>query len=158
MRRHLFTVLSALSLLLCATAVSLWVLSYRGQKTGTISIDSHALATRWELHNTPGDLFAAWMPIQQTAEGAWVPTERSSLESLAFGFGFFADGRSGELAVPHWFLVLLSLALGIPFFLHYLRARARRRKGRCPRCGYDLRATPGRCPECGTPAAAKGEA
>ena len=28
-------------------------------------------------------------------------------------------------------------------------ARKLTRPGRCPACGYDLRATPGRCPECG---------
>jgi len=35
---------------------------------------------------------------------------------------------------------------------HFKRALRRTRigGGRCPACGYDLRATPGRCPECGS--------
>lgn len=47
------------------------------------------------------------------------------------------------LALPAAHLLLLTAAL--------IRRRHRRSKGRCPTCGYDLRASPARCPECGTP-------
>ena len=58
-----------------------------------------------------------------------------------------------SVGVPLWLpLVLLAAA---PAARAVLFARRRRRQGRlkrglCPACGYDVRATPDRCPECGT--------
>jgi hypothetical protein len=56
------------------------------------------------------------------------------------------------VAIPYWFIVLLT---AIPPALWFRAARARRRRRaaqQCITCGYDLRATPDRCPECGTAA------
>ena len=59
---------------------------------------------------------------------------------------------------PHWLIVsvLLAAPVGLvaPRVYRRLRGRAFARAGRCPNCGYDVRATPGRCPECGGAAAA----
>jgi hypothetical protein len=43
------------------------------------------------------------------------------------------------------FFVILFTVIG-----WLIRARRRSKAGRCPNCGYDLRASPERCPECGT--------
>jgi hypothetical protein len=58
----------------------------------------------------------------------------------------------------------LAVILAAPFtvtrvhrFIRQRRGRRRLLRGRCPQCGYDLRATPGRCPECGTAAGLRAE-
>jgi hypothetical protein len=58
--------------------------------------------------------------------------------------------------VPLWAVALvLGTASGLMLYPRTMRWRRRRRSrqfpyGRCPACGYDLRATPDRCPECGS--------
>jgi len=58
-----------------------------------------------------------------------------------------------ELRAGHWVFAtafgILSLSIVLGFFRTRVRALIRRRGGKCPSCGYDLRATPRRCPECG---------
>jgi hypothetical protein len=52
--------------------------------------------------------------------------------------------------VPKWFALLAAAFPVCGLMGVRLTRRFRRRRGRCPVCGYDLRATPDRCPECGT--------
>jgi len=52
------------------------------------------------------------------------------------------------LFLPYWLAAVVSLIAAVVCF-HYVRRRDVA-PGSCPRCGYDLRATPERCPECGT--------
>jgi hypothetical protein len=56
-------------------------------------------------------------------------------------------------AVPYWLPATFLVWPPLVALLYANVARRARRTGRCPKCGYDLRATPDRCPECGTPTA-----
>jgi hypothetical protein len=94
------------------------------------------------------------------AEGPWTP-QRIVWARRGFYFrwdpinGVYGNGWSTrKIVVPCW---LVALLLSIPPAAQawrFIVARRRRNTGLCPRCGYDLRATPDRCPECGTTAIA----
>ena len=98
--------------------------------------------------------------------------ERSVLRSRPWGWLGFDFGRErlvGKFSVsggwvvvtervwtvPLWLLLLASAVPTVRYFWCNRRSRRWSTAGRCPTCGYDLRATPDRCPECGTAAGAK---
>jgi hypothetical protein len=61
--------------------------------------------------------------------------------------------QSHVIYLPLWLLGILfgigPIKFAVQKYRHACRT-SRAAKGHCPKCGYDLRATPDRCPECGT--------
>jgi hypothetical protein len=61
--------------------------------------------------------------------------------------GVVVGADSLTLGLSYWLLTCLSAVLPVLWVRRFRRMRYP--AGMCPRCGYDLRATPEQCPECG---------
>lgn len=182
MRRLVFSYLALASLLLGLGVVAMWglgrahtvVVGYgRHVRPGVdewiVVLDGHGAwvgRTRMAQGGPPprsrGFLFRLLAPSStaDTIGSVLAPNDVSFALGFALAIGPINRMPAGSsLAggiIPNWFLVLACAIL--PTRWAALRRGRWRREalaasGRCPGCGYDLRATPERCPECGLYAA-----
>ena len=153
MTGRLLNLLTILSLLLCVAAVVLWARSYFVQDMLYVPVGRRTAV----IQSASGQLFT--LVVRQPIGARWLrqpgkPPEGDSrigaLVRVRWDFG--SRSQSHYLILPHWPVAALA---ALPLVARVVIRRWRRgrlRFGLCPRCGYDLRATPGRCPECGATA------
>jgi tRNA(Ile2) C34 agmatinyltransferase TiaS len=167
-RRRLLNLLTALSLLLCMAVVALWVRSYWYGEYFAVQDSSAgtawgAFSGRFMIERTRAIAPYSYPPITGVEHHRIVPMDLDTVAPPAmasdrggYGFRFMAVRKPEEtrsiLVFPCWVVAATASLLPIRWVVGF-RRRSRRqhreRSGLCPRCGYDLRATPGRCPECG---------
>jgi hypothetical protein len=170
--RILLNALTVLSLLLCAATVALWVLGSvtignygnpfsdqrsRGANPSGVQAFGYGLA----FHSSGAAMRFHWHYIRRAGDKLSIGSMWAQAEPNWTGFAWNVAptgqtapngkpwARQGTVAVPHWFVIVVSAALPGLWFRRRRRARYRLQRGLCPDCGYDLRATPERCPECG---------
>jgi hypothetical protein len=176
--RHLFTLCSALSLLLCVAVGMLWVRSYRVEDTieyfGATSGLRQAAASRGVLilceeHTVDPKRLYQEDPVISPFGLRYLGQdlgERPTIENpgadLVFGIGQLRLIRHNGLSEPWpnivttvtcplWLILAVLLIPGLIVGLRIQRRRRRLTAGRCKRCGYDLRGSPERCPEMFSP-------
>lgn len=170
--RRLFTILSALSLLLWVAIVSAWPLSYWRELsvertrwfqasggsllhgTSSVSAVGGRLCVSFQSNDVAQDqrgrLFVEWSWTRGPAGAAnWRYGDRG-------GVGFDAGQDDGfwycDIDLPLSYLALSMAAppaCGLLAWRRRREIRTRHRLGLCQACGYDLRCSPERCPECG---------
>ena len=95
------------------------------------------------------DLEGGYLLNPDGSEIAWHRFSTYRVEYAWPPKGGFLVRRSGIIA-PLWFPFVCNVAIMVYLVRPYVIRRVRKKRGRCSKCGYDLRASPDRCPECGT--------
>lgn len=170
MRRRIFTIVSAVPLLLSAAMAAFWVRSHVASESCywrremwelSLSASQGRIAFYWgEPSNDEGSSYRVGFGHARTRPPAgfdlYLPAGVGTNWPVFDGGGFALVGgqwdglRHWSLVVPCWFLVVAFAFLPSVRWFWAIRATRARASGQCLRCGYDLRATPDRCPECGS--------
>jgi len=176
MKRRLFNLLAAVSLVLCLATLPLWVRSYWRSDDLSYTRSTQEELVNFGPQSTYGELsvVANYFPEKDSnREQGWnLHTRASSPEQmfrycgkyliqgqvssvLGSRFGYFSQRIdpvhfARYIWFPHWLLALVFAILPALWFRSFARTRKRRRLGLCAKCNYDLRASKERCPECGT--------
>jgi hypothetical protein len=194
-KRRVFNVLAAVSLVLCLATAALWARStwrydhvcrvddfLDGSRDPFVTADARRPSwaqflwhDEWEILSANGvftvdrDRSDLGGRTGQWMESGWYWTS-GPVEERPYSYSYLPDhgvwiarddGERGHgewestrgLRIPYWPLVSVFSILPFAWLRRKRRHRWLTRRGLCPACGYDLRATRDRCPECGTAAA-----
>ena len=170
-RRKLFTLCSAVSLLLCVAVCGMWVRSY----AEPFAFGHGGAFVAYELGAADGRLvFLRWATRDPARIAAVKPQRLSYTRGPPVAYNLRGDTLTDYSVAPAtvyhlterrppftdsiWYAhVSCGWVAGAAALLPTARLMTLRRSRRryrlqhqlCPACGYDIRATPDRCPECG---------
>ncbi len=160
--RHLFTLCSAVSLLLCVAVCVLWVRSYWAEDVivyawdgGTVGVVSLRGCVGWGFERSNASRGDGWSRLGDVRWFSDPPSNHTRLppdfEFAGFEYEYY-PGDALSMGVPIWAVLLVAGIFPLTWWRgnrRLARRKQRRESGLCASCGYDLRSSLGRCPECG---------
>lgn len=151
-RRHLFRLATVLSLVACASLISLYLLG-RARDSRPLKLPGTAgvQVKRGELCIFNCDRSNRQAVILYTSPHALPATRETELDlgGLYFRLMFLQEAWWWTLTVPLGYPIGLTLVLPTLALVRWDRRRARKNSRRCSECGYDVSKSLERCPECG---------
>jgi hypothetical protein len=172
--RYILNCVTVLSLVLCLATVALWVQSWlvdaslyhSGDNDVSLRSSAGEFAIQINKLLNPEEwigMARGWYMLPVHRPSTPIASRLGSGPTLwnRLGFAGFHGSTSGPgvprfdirmIVIPYWPLVIVCALLPIRSAIRWTPRKRRIKRGLCPACGYDLRATPERCPECGSTA------